>query len=146
DVAFHALSEMVRNCCMNNLFTVHNDWRRMGQVMCDDMRLAPFQIDANIGFPAAVNEMLLCSAGGTIELFPALPSKWEKGQIEGLLTVGGHIVSLYWGGDTARAVLRGGYRDSAVIEACGQWVFADGKKQAEVKINGTLELELHRNA
>lgn len=146
EVAFHALSEMVRNCCMNNLFTLHNDWRRMGQVQCDDMRLAPFQIDANIGFPAAVNEMLLCSAGGIIELFPALPSKWEKGKMEGLLTVGGHLVSLYWEGDTARAVLRGGYRDSAVIEACGPWVFADGRKQVEVKIDGTLELTLHRNA
>ena len=33
--AFAALSEMARHCCLNDLFTVHNDWRRMGPAGCE---------------------------------------------------------------------------------------------------------------
>ena len=105
DEALTVLSDMARTCCMNNFFTVHNDWRRMGLVGCDDFRLAPFQIDANIGFDNAVNELLLNWSDGRLILLPALPSKWESGKLEGLSAAGGFIVSISWDKNTAKAVI-----------------------------------------
>ena len=100
------LETLAQTCLMNNLFTVHNDWRRMGPVSCADFRVAPFQIDANIGIPAAINDMLMYSYGDTIDLLPALPPKWKKGKIEGLLAHGGIICDIAWNEKEVRAVFR----------------------------------------
>lgn len=142
--ALESLSQMVRNCCMNNFFTVHNDWRRMGVLMCGDLRLAPFQIDANIGVPAVINEMLLYSADGNLELLPALPSQWKKGRVSGLLAVGGYTVSIEWDGDRARAVIQGGYdKDRKVlVKAGGDWSIVGGEKRIEVAIGEKIVVEI----
>jgi len=125
--AFAALSEMVRHCCMANLFTVHNDWRRMGPAGCDDMRAAPLQLDAVTGFPAAVNEMLLDSADGTLTLLPALPDKWKTGEVRGLLSAGGFTVSIRWDEDGAAVSLDG---DGEVrVRAGGSFRFEGGEKE-----------------
>lgn len=143
--AWFALSEMLRYCCMNNLFTVHNDWRRMGSVTCDDMRLAPFQIDANIGFPGVVNEMLLGCADGTLTFFPALPSRWKTGKLEGLRTVGGWIVSLYWEEERANVVLSGGFTKDVTVHTSNGWRFTDGSTKKVIEKSEKITLELLRN-
>lgn len=43
-----------------------------------------FQIDANLGFVAAVNEMLLTSDDGVVTFLPALPDSLKNGKIRGL--------------------------------------------------------------
>jgi len=145
DTALYALSEMVRTCCMNNLFTLHNDFRRMGPVGCNFGQWSPFQIDANIGFPAAIHEMLLCCRrDNSLTLFPALPAAWKQGKMEGMLAVGGHTVSMYWEENKARVVLAGGYRSEVTLTADSGWLFANGQKQITVQVNGTAELELTR--
>lgn len=55
----------------------------------------PFQIDGNLGFVAAINEMLVQSYQG-IELLPALPDEWYEGEIKGLTVQGGQSISFYW--------------------------------------------------
>ena len=144
DDAWFALSEMVRHCCMNNLFTLHNDWRRMGSIGCDDFRTAPFQIDANIGFPAAVHEMLVGSDEKTLTLFPALPTAWKQGKMDGILTIGGHTVSLRWEENAAVCTLRKGYlQDTTVL--CGPgWQFRDGTGPKALSPADVMVLELCR--
>ncbi|XP_031382199.1 alpha-L-fucosidase 2-like [Punica granatum] len=65
----------------SNLFTAH----------------PPFQIDANLGFPAAVAEMLVQSTVKDLYLLPALPQdKWPNGCVKGLKARGGLTINICW--------------------------------------------------
>ena len=94
DSALECLDLLARSSVTNNLFTTHNDWRHMGIGV--DMAWAPFQIDANMGWTSAVQEMLLFSVPGRLSILPALPARWERGGVRGLMARGGVRVSVEW--------------------------------------------------
>lgn len=71
----------------NSLMTDHNTDRNMG-VFCTD---------TSIGTVGIINEMLVYSNTGEIELLPALPAQWKKGSIYGLMTrTNAKITKLEW--------------------------------------------------
>jgi len=57
----------------------------------------PFQIDGNLGYVAAVSELLLQSQTDVLELLPALPDRWSAGTVKGLKARGNiHIEKMEW--------------------------------------------------
>jgi alpha-L-fucosidase 2 len=104
DAALEVLTRLSQSCVGSNFFTFHNDWRRMGVTLGGAGPGAPpFQIDANMGWTSAVQEMLLSSDIGKVIVLPALPSTWRLGEISGLRCRGGISTSLRW--DTKRGAV-----------------------------------------
>ncbi|MFC1763366.1 glycoside hydrolase family 95-like protein, partial [Planctomycetota bacterium] len=95
--AMEALNILARCCLGQNLFTYHNDWRKMGATLTMTWgRTAPFQMDANFGIAAAVTEMLCGSNADMLRVLPALPDAWSTGEFHGMLTRAGVRTSLQW--------------------------------------------------
>jgi len=92
--ALKCLSLVAKTCTIANLFTLHNDWRDMGGTL--QMQPAPFQIDAIIGFTSAVQEMLIFSDVSRVDILPALPAEWKKGNIKNVSTRAGAAISVNW--------------------------------------------------
>ncbi len=97
DRALDALNILTRCCLGQNLFTYHNDWRKMGVTTTHVYgRTSPFQMDANFGIPAAVMEMLCGSTSDMLSILPALPTKWTTGDFKDMLTRTGTRASASW--------------------------------------------------
>lgn len=92
--ALECLDLLCRSAVINNFYTLHNDWREMGIGLKLDW--APFQIDANMGFTAAVQEMLLYSEPGLLRILPALPDRWSRGSARGMLACGSIEADVCW--------------------------------------------------
>ncbi len=56
----------------------------------------PFQIDGNLGGPAAMAEMLVQSTTDEIAVLPALPRQWPSGSLKGIRVRGGGKLDITW--------------------------------------------------
>lgn len=63
-----------------------------------------FQIDANLGYTAALAEMLIQSHEGVISLLPALPVGWDHGHFHGLRARGGYELAVEWEKHQVRSI------------------------------------------
>ena len=88
--AYKLIQNLFKENLAQNMFGLHEMW---GGYPPDGYA---FQIDANFGYTAGVQEMLLQSHLSSIDLLPALPDAWPEGSVRGLRAIGGHEVAMRW--------------------------------------------------
>jgi len=112
EVAYGMLHKLLSSdICFNSLMTDHNTDRCRG-VYCTDTAL---------GIVGVINEMLVFSNTGEIELLPALPRRWARGSVKGLMArTNAEITLLEWDLEAGwiRARIRSD-RAQAIRIACG---------------------------
>ena len=57
---------------------------------------SPFQIDGNFGYTSGVNEMLMQSNMGYINILPAIPDEWSDGSVDGIVARGNFEIGIEW--------------------------------------------------
>lgn len=96
ELAWQSLQTLLKASTLPNLFDV-----------CGTKPTSAYQIDGNLGAPAAMTEMLLASHAGVVRLLPALPAAWASGSFRGLRARGGLEVECAWqNGRATTATLR----------------------------------------
>lgn len=79
-----------------------------------------FQIDGNLGGAEAIIQALVHCRDGKICVLPALPERWQSGEIKGIKTVGGHTVSFKWNNGMVKSLkIDFGFEDYAVLDING---------------------------
>ena len=103
----------------------------------------PFQIDGNLGGPAAITEMLVQSTDSEITILPALPSQWPNGSLKGVRVRGGGKLDIAW---------KGGRLTQLRLQAdhAAKYRVVYGDRSVPVKIHPGLTVEmdasLHRTS
>jgi alpha-L-fucosidase 2 len=99
----------------------------------------PFQIDGNFGAVAGICEMLLQSHAGELQLLPALPTNWPKGNIRGLRARGACEVDLGWEeGKLLRVTLRPAFDGKLKLRYQGKTREITVSAGKELRLDGAL--------
>ena len=90
DEASEMLHLFAENFCLENTFHANGEQHNRGY---SNFKYRPFTIEGNFAAAAAVQEMLLQSHTGIIEIFPAIPNDWQEVEFNNFRTYGAFIVS-----------------------------------------------------
>lgn len=88
--AANALQIFAKAFCSINSFHVNGDQTKKGYSESTDR---PFTLEGNFAFAAGLQEMLLQSYAGSIEVFPAIPASWQDISFKSLRAEGAFLVS-----------------------------------------------------
>jgi alpha-L-fucosidase 2 len=90
DGAAKALEIFAKAFCLKNSFHVNGDQTKSGY---SNFTYRPFTLEGNFAFAAGLQEMLLQSYAGFIEVFPAVPGAWKNISFNTLRAEGGFLIS-----------------------------------------------------
>ncbi len=88
--AAEALRIFAEAFCLKNSFHVNGDQSGTGK---SKMTYRPFTLEGNFAFAAGIQEMLIQSHTGVVNIFPAIPAKWEHLSFTDLRTEGAFLFS-----------------------------------------------------
>jgi len=105
----------------------------------------PFQIDGNLGYVAALSEMLLQSQTDVLELLPALPNHWSAGTVKGLKARGNvHIEKMEWNNSSIRQLILSSPQDQT-IQVLSPTPLAGLSPQQEINGKYLYKIQLKSN-
>ncbi len=78
------------NFCLSNSFHANGEQHDRGY---SNFKYRPFTLEGNFAFAAGIQEMLIQSHCGIIEVFPAIPNAWKDVSFSTLRTQGAFLVS-----------------------------------------------------
>lgn len=90
DKALRQLQIFASNFCSSNSFHLNGD-QKGGQY--SNFTYRPFTLEGNFAFAQGINELLIQSRDGYIEIFPSIPSTWDNCSFKNLRTIGAFLVS-----------------------------------------------------
>lgn len=90
DNAARVLSIFAKAFCLPNSFHANGDQTKLGY---SKFTYRPFTLEGNFAFAAGLQEMLLQSHAGFIEVFPATPLSWKDASFHQLRSEGALLVS-----------------------------------------------------
>jgi alpha-L-fucosidase 2 len=90
DGAAQALTTFAKAFCLSNSFHANGDQTKSG---LSKFTYRPFTLEGNFAFAAGLQEMLIQSYAGFIEIMPAIPAKWGDVSFQTLRTEGAFLVS-----------------------------------------------------
>ena len=90
DSAVKQLQIFASNFCSPNSFHLNGD-QKGGQYSTFTYR--PFTLEGNFAFAQGVQELLLQSRDGYIQVFPAVPSSWQNVSFDDLRAAGAFLIS-----------------------------------------------------
>lgn len=99
--AAEALRTFATAFVLRNSFHCNGDQSGTG---ISDFTYRPFTLEGNFAYAAGLQEMLLQSHAGVIEVFPAVPERWRALSFSNLRARGGWLVSATRSGSGAQAV------------------------------------------
>ncbi|WP_439585756.1 glycosyl hydrolase family 95 catalytic domain-containing protein [Dyadobacter bucti] len=88
--AKEALSIFAKAFCLPNSFHANGDQSKQGY---SKFTYRPFTLEGNFAFAAGLQEMMLQSYAGFIEIMPALPADWKDAEFKNLRAEGAVLVS-----------------------------------------------------
>lgn len=88
--AAKALDIFSKAFCLKNSFHVNGDQTKSGY---SNFTYRPFTLEGNFAFASGLQEMLLQSYAGFIEVFPAIPVNWKGASFKTLRAEGAYLVS-----------------------------------------------------
>lgn len=88
--AAKALTIFAKAFCSSNSFHVNGDQTKSG---FSDAHYRPFTLEGNFAFASGLQEMLIQSHAGFLEIFPAIPTNWENVSFQTLRAEGAFLVS-----------------------------------------------------
>lgn len=88
--AKEALTIFAKAFCLPNSFHANGDQSKSGY---SKFTYRPFTLEGNFAFAAGLQEMMLQSYAGFIEIMPALPAEWKDAEFNNLRAEGAVLVS-----------------------------------------------------
>ncbi len=138
--AAKALRDFAECFCLRNGFHANGDQSGTGK---SKFRYRPFTLEGNMAFASGVQEMLLQSHAGYINVFPAVPPDWKEISFEKFRAIGAFIVSAkQTGGKVDRVEIiseKGG--KLRILNPFEKGYQLEGNSQEATEKNGIIELE-----
>jgi alpha-L-fucosidase 2 len=91
DGAAKVLKTFAECFCLPNSFHVNGDQSGTGK---SKFTYRPFTLEGNFAFASGLQEMLLQSYSGIINIFPAIPKDWDNITFRNLRTEGAFLISV----------------------------------------------------